>query len=51
MSAEEVKVLHEAIKLHRPDVSAEVLCRRGFTPEGWELIDSLFRSLDNGGRE
>ena len=42
MSAEEVKVLHEAIKLHRPDVSAEVLRRGGFTPEEWELIDSLF---------
>ena len=42
MSAEEVKMLHEAIKLHRPDVSAEVLCRRGFTPEEWEMIDSLF---------
>ena len=38
MSVEEVKMLHEAIKLDR--MSAEVWV--WFTPEGWELMDSLF---------
>ena len=38
MSAEEVKILHEAIKLDR--MSAEVWA--WFTPEEWEMIDSLF---------
>ena len=38
MSAEEVKMLHEAIKLDR--MSAEVWA--WFTPEEWEMIDSLF---------
>ena len=37
MSAEEVKILHEAIKLDR--MSAEVWA--WFTPEEWEMIDSL----------
>ena len=45
MSAEEVKMLHEAIKLDW--MSAEVWA--WFTPEEWGLIDSLFRSLDNRG--
>ena len=38
MSSEEVKILHEAIKLDR--MSAEVWA--WFTPEEWEMIDSLF---------